>query len=157
MSGPTVLAPTSSTDPTSRQVWRAVRGPLAVALVVLLVGATIGYLQSQSRRGLLDPRAVDPSGSRAVARLLDGQGVRVDVAHTTAAATAAAGDESTLFLPFPHRLQRQQLEAVARAYRHVVVVDPVADALEVLAPDVEASGEAAVAPRAPACQAAAAR
>ncbi|MGH3327375.1 MAG: DUF4350 domain-containing protein [Streptomycetales bacterium] len=157
MSGTATPAPASSTDPTSRQVWRAVRGPLAVALVVLLVGASIGYLQSQSRRGLLDPRAVDPSGSRALARLLDDQGVQVDVVHTTAAASAGAGGESTLFVPFPHLLQRQQLEAVARAYRHIVVVAPTSDALEVLAPGLEASGEAAVAPHAPACRASAAQ
>ena len=60
--------------------WRPSRRGLAIAALLLL--ALVVLMVTTSRRtGYLDPAAVDPSGSRAVANVLGDQGVRVtDVA-----------------------------------------------------------------------------
>lgn len=64
----------TSTSPTARQLWTRARG-LVLALVLLLVAAIVmAAVRSDARHGRLDPRSADPSGSRAVAQLLAGQG-----------------------------------------------------------------------------------
>lgn len=45
-----------SLDPTGAQIWRAIRLPLLIALVIVLVGGVLGYFGSRQRQGLLDPR-----------------------------------------------------------------------------------------------------
>ena len=75
------LASTSS-SPTTRQLWTRTRG-VVLALVLLLAAAVaIAAVRSDARHGLLDPRSADPSGSRAVARLLADQGVSTRLVTT---------------------------------------------------------------------------
>ena len=71
-------------------------------------------MQSGSDATEADPRAPDPSGSRAVAELLRDQGVRVDLVLTTARVRETAGPGSTLLVTDPELLADAQAAVVRR-------------------------------------------
>jgi Domain of unknown function (DUF4350) len=99
-------------DPTAAQLWQAARGPLAVLVLVLLAGLALAAVAGGKPTGLLDPRAADPSGSRAVASLLRDQGVTVDLVRTSAAMQASAHAGDTLFVAAPDLLVASQARLV---------------------------------------------
>jgi hypothetical protein len=113
--------------------WRAARTPIAIGLLVVLAGVLVAALSDRAERGLLDPAAVDPTGSRAVAEVLRDQGVTVDEVHT-AAEVGAAGPAATVLVPFTGLLSESQLAAVRDSAADLVVVAPGAEALAALAP-----------------------
>lgn len=130
-------------DPSPERLWRAARAPVLVGVVVLLAALLIALLRSGSAAGTLDPRAVDRTGSRALAQLLRGQGVDVTLTTTTAGTVAAvAGDAaaSTVLVAVPDRLAPEQLQALRDSGADLVLVDPGDRALAELAPSVLASG-----------------
>ncbi len=147
---------TTSVDPRLQQLWAAARAPAAIGLLVLLGAVIIAVAGMQADRGLLDPRATDDAGSRAVAELLRARGVDVEPTRSTARA-AAAGPETTLLVAFPDRLAPSQLAAVAGTAADLVLVAPGADALRALAAGVAAAGQAPVQQRPPRCELPAAR
>jgi Domain of unknown function (DUF4350) len=116
-----------------RARWRAARTPVGIGLLVVLAGVLLAVFADRAERGLLDPAAVDPAGSRAVAELLRDQGVTVDVART-AAEVRAAGPRATVLVPFPERLADTQLAALRESAADLVVVAPGPDVLAALAP-----------------------
>ena len=116
--------------------WRAARTPIAIGLVVVLAGVLLAAFVDRAERGLLDPAAVNPTGSRAVAELLRDQGVTVDVART-AADVRAAGPGATVLVPLPERLAEVQLAALRDSAADLVVVAPGSDVLAALAPAAE--------------------
>ena len=139
-------------------MWLAGRGPLAVLLLIVLVGVAAGYVKSREAHGRLDPRAYDPAGSRAIAELLRDQGVAVELTRTTDQAVARADDQSTLLILRPSLLQKPQLAALADAgTERVVLVEPTEDSLAALVPGITVAGTAAVEEREPACDLPAAR
>jgi hypothetical protein len=144
MSAPAATAPpTTSLSPTSRQVWTRTRG-IVLAVVLLLVAAVaIAVVRSQNRHGDLDPRSVDPYGSRAVAELLADRGVSTRVDTSLAAARAAVGPETTLLVAVPDLLtprQQDQLHAAtASSGGRTVLVAAGMPSVERLAPGVTAS------------------
>lgn len=73
------------------------RTVLLLALVLLLAGTASVLLGSQSTpySADLDPDNPDPNGGRAVARVLAGQGVQVQVARSAAELDDAAPDDDT--------------------------------------------------------------
>ena len=79
---------TTTLAPTAGQLWRRARGPVVVLAVVLLGALALAVLAGGSGSERLDPRSPEPSGSRAVAEVLRDQGVRVDLATTTAGVRA---------------------------------------------------------------------
>jgi hypothetical protein len=91
------------TTPRLRDRLRANRGLLLVGVLVLLGALLLALAQSNRQRGFLDPAAVDPSGSAALATILEEQGVRVvRVTDASAAArelAAAEGDATLLVVP----------------------------------------------------------
>ncbi|MEU3983711.1 DUF4350 domain-containing protein [Streptomyces sp. NPDC026672] len=134
--------PSTSVSPTVRQVWTRARG-LLLALVILLVGAVvIAVVRSDSRHGSLDPRSVDPWGSRAVAELLDERGVSTRVVTTLAEVRAAAGPDTTVLVAVPdlltHGQQSELHAATARSGGRTVLVAPGSWSVERLAPGVTA-------------------
>ncbi|GGL72594.1 hypothetical protein GCM10010129_15420 [Streptomyces fumigatiscleroticus] len=134
--------PSTSASPTARQVWTRARG-VALALVLLLMAAVaIAVIRSDSRHGELDPRSVDPYGSRAVAELLADRGVTTRVVDTLEAARAAAGADTTLLVAVPDLLtERQQTRlssATAVSGGRTVLVAPGGPSVERLAPGVTA-------------------
>ncbi|WP_316753940.1 DUF4350 domain-containing protein [Streptomyces herbicida] len=139
--GATTL-PSTSASPTPRQVWTRARGVI-LALVLLLVGAVaIAVVHSDVRHGALDPRSVDPYGSRAVAQLLAERGVSTRVVGTLDEARAAVGPDTTLLVAVPdlltHRQQAQLHSATAHSGGRTVLVAAGSWSVERLAPGVTA-------------------
>ncbi|GAA4990454.1 DUF4350 domain-containing protein [Yinghuangia aomiensis] len=135
---------TTSVSPDGAAIWRAVRMPLLLAALVLIVVAGTVLITGGRERGDLDPRAADPSGSRALAELLRRQGIDVTlVTDTTALLTAVeqTPDTTTVVVPFPERLTDAQLGAVGvlRPARTVLIA-PESAALEAFGVDASDSG-----------------
>ncbi|MFF7985554.1 DUF4350 domain-containing protein [Streptomyces sp. NPDC007901] len=138
----TALPATTSTAPTTRQVWTRARG-IVLAVVLLLAGAVaIAVIRSDSRHGDLDPRSADTYGSRAVAELLADRGVDTRVVTTLAEARAAAGRDTTLLVAVPDLLtprQQSRLRAsTAGSGGRTVLVAAGSTSVERLAPGVTA-------------------
>jgi len=136
------MLPPTSASPTIRQVWTRARG-VALALVLLLVAAVvIAVVRSDTRHGELDPRSVDPYGSRAVAELLADRGVSTRVVTTLGEARAAAAPDTTLLVAVPDLLTDRQQSglhaATAGSGGRTVFVAPGSSSVEKLVPGVTA-------------------
>jgi hypothetical protein len=103
--------------------WRPSGRGLAIAALLLLALAVL-MITTSRRTGYLDPAAVDPSGSRAVANVLADQGVQVtDVRTTSDVAANARG--ATVLVTDPTLLTTEMLSDVLDAGpTRVVLVDP---------------------------------
>ncbi|HLZ37830.1 MAG TPA: DUF4350 domain-containing protein [Mycobacteriales bacterium] len=154
MSGASVR---TALDPSPRALWHAARAPLAVVAVLVLTAVAVAWANGRTRRGELDPLAVDDAGTRALATLLADRGVPVRRVRTAPAALAAADAASLTVLVHPHRLPRGELTRLARLPGPLVVVSPSDAVLAVLAPAVRVAGRVPVAARAPRCAVAFAR
>lgn len=132
------------------QLWRTVRAPALIGLLVLLAALLVAVSADRSARGLLDPAAVDGPGSRAVVEVLRGQGVDVEVARSFAQ-VRTAGPDTTVFVAFPQRLAPEQLTVVRESGADLVVVAPGETALRELTTAVEVSGHTPSAAREPRC------
>ncbi|MFE0676701.1 DUF4350 domain-containing protein [Streptomyces sp. NPDC058867] len=134
--------PATSVSPTTRQIWTRTRG-IALALVLLLTGAVaIAVIRSDTRHGALDPRSVDPQGSRAVAELLAERGVSTRVVTTLDEARSAAAPDTTLLVAVPDLLTEPQQSALHSATAdtggRTLLVAPGSPSVERLAPGVVA-------------------
>jgi hypothetical protein len=84
-----------------------------------------------------------PTGSRAVAEVLRGQGVDVVAAGSLIEAQAAAGDDSTVLFTDPYGfLDADGLDALAGLGTDLVLVEPGTDELDELAPGIANAGAA---------------
>jgi hypothetical protein len=136
----TTAAPVTSANRGARELWRSLRVPLAVVSLLLVVTIASAIVQSEGRRGYLDPEAVDDGGSRAIANLLRDEGVRVLVARTTDDAVAKAGAGATLLVALPDQLTPSQLQRLATVNADLVLVAPTDEVpLAELAPEVRLS------------------
>jgi hypothetical protein len=145
----TARAAPRSLDPTSREIWHAVRGPGLVALGVLLAAVAVAALGGGSQAGLLDPRAVDPSGSRAVAEVLRDQGVQVQLVRTNRGLRDIAVPSDTILVAFPDLLRPEQVEVVRDIGADLVVIG--SQAPETFAAGVELRQDTALEARQPVC------
>ncbi|MET9411750.1 DUF4350 domain-containing protein [Streptomyces sp. NPDC002935] len=132
----------TSASPTARQLWTRTRG-IVLALVLLLVAAVvIAAVRSDARHGRLDPRSVDPYGSRAVAELVAAQGVSTRVVTTLDKARAAAGPDTTLLIAAPDLLTKRQQtllkSATATSAGRTVLISPGSPSVGTLVPGVTA-------------------
>ncbi len=133
-----------SAGPLLRGRLRANRGLILVGVGVMVVVVLLALAQSSRVRGLLDPRATDPSGSAALATLLAEQGVTVVPVTDTAAAVRAieaAGGRATLLLAPTASVSPRMLDAISAAptaYR--VLLAPSPETLAALAPSVTQTG-----------------
>lgn len=158
----TTSLPTTSAAPTARQLWNRGRG-VALAVVLLLVGAVvIAVVRSDTKHGVLDPRSVDPYGSRAVAELLSDRGVSTRVVATLEQARAAAAPDTTVLVTAPDLLTQNQQTQLHRALDgsggRTVLVAPGGASVERLVPGVTADpATSLVSARAPECDLSAAR
>lgn len=143
----------AATGPSPQSIWRAVRVPLAVALVVLVGAIVLGLTNNRHDRGSLDPRAVDPAGSRALAQLLTDRGVEVHRVRGGSPVVADSDTSSTVFLPFPDFESPASLRALQKLGTAVrlVVVDPSREALAELTGDVSPDKPVDIKARAPGC------
>jgi hypothetical protein len=91
----------TAADPLLSERWLRGRRVALVAGIILLASIVLGVIASQERRGYLDPQGVDPSGSRAVVRLLEAQGVQVDEVRTVDQAASATSAGETMLVTIP--------------------------------------------------------
>ncbi len=138
-----------SLDPTSRDIWHAVRGPGLVVLGVLVAAVAVAALGGGSQAGLLDPRAVDPSGSRAVAEVLRDQGVQVQLVQTNRGLRDTALPSDTVLVAFPDLLRPEQAKTVRDVGADLVVIG--AHVPRQFADGVELRQESAMEARQPVC------
>jgi hypothetical protein len=101
---------------------RGVRGPALVVALIVGVAIVLGLAANQERRGYLDPGAVDTFGGRALARLLEDEGVSVDYVRGSSAAVEAAGPGSTLFVTVPWLVTQEQADQLVGTGADVVLV-----------------------------------
>jgi hypothetical protein len=131
--------------------WRRWKWPAAVAGVVLVAAVFAALLVPRSSGGTrLDPGNAAPEGSRAVAQVLGDRGVEVRrVTRSAEAARAVAGQ--TLVVIDTMLLGPRELERLSRTGADLVLVEPDAVTLEVLAPSVQQVGAVDPAVREPLC------
>lgn len=148
----------SSVEPTVRERWLRLRGPLLIVAVLVLGGVVAALLQAGTGGGPLDPRSARQPGGRALAVLLDQRGVDVRRVDSLDAAMRHAGAHTTLVVAQPDLLVSAQLDQLAGApSRHLVLFAPGEKALTVLAPNAVPAGEALARTRVPDCALPAAR
>jgi len=137
--------------PSTRNRVRRNRGLIVAVLAIAVLAALTALAASSTRLGYLDPEATDPSGARALSRLVTAQGVTVHKT-TTLRDTLAQLDRfnNATLLVVTQGLQSdadaqqrlgEMLSAAARA--HTVLLTPGPELLNGLALDVEVSGFAA--------------
>ncbi len=147
----------TAVGPTAGSRLRRARVPLVIAAFAVLTAVVLAALTGQQTAGRLDPRATDPSGSRAVARVLGSLGVDAVLVRTVDDALARTrGGAATLLVADDALVPDDALRRLAgdRTAPDVVLVTPSRATLRAVVPGVSAAGDVAAADsgaRAPAC------
>ncbi|MCW3493784.1 DUF4350 domain-containing protein [Microbacterium sp. SSM24] len=146
------IAPTVAAPPGRRRrvgIW------VAIGMAVLVVGAIGAALTAGSEwveRDALDPDSAGPTGTRALARILEDHGVEVRIArdHEEVAALLS-GDADTLVLPDTPSLSDERLRELVDLATDVVLIEPRARTIDLLIPSAAMAGAAAPGVVSPAC------
>lgn len=113
----------TTTASRARSRWRRSRGPLLV-LALLVIGALLALLPTpRTSSRALAPDNPGSAGGRALAQILQDQGVRVDKVTTTTAAVAAADLGSTLLVIGDAELTQADVDALRTSAADLVLVD----------------------------------
>ena len=145
----TVLERSTATGPTVATTTRSFRGPVLVAIALVMTGLLVAALSSTGGGGRLDPDSFTPAGTRAVAELLRDRGtdvVRVDTVETALAARA-----DLLVIGQPAALSTAELERLGTAADRLVVVGADDEQLDALGVRAEVRDVVEVDRRRPAC------
>ncbi|RSN36330.1 DUF4350 domain-containing protein [Amycolatopsis sp. WAC 01416] len=142
----------TSVSPDARRIWRGVRLPLAVVLMLVLTGTLLVLVQGEQTTGALEPGSYEPGGSRALATLLEREGVKIPVVRTAAAAKGVARD-ATVLITQPAYLPKNTFAEIRRSAKHVVLVRPSPATVEEILPGVRSTGQLETEARSPDCQA----
>ena len=121
--------------------WRPTGRGLAIA-ALLLLALVVLMLTTSRRTGYLDPEAVDPEGSRAVANVLADQGVRVTDVRTTADVAANAQGATVLVTESALLTAEMITDVLDAGPARLVLIDPLpgSPALDRLAAGTEIAG-----------------
>ncbi|WP_243076950.1 DUF4350 domain-containing protein [Microbacterium sp. SS28] len=141
----------SSPRPTRR---RRIGGWIAIGIALVVVGgvgAALTGLAQLAERDALDPESPAPGGARAVAAILQEQGVEVLVLRDRGAAREALGPGATLVLPDAPALSDAALETLVADAADVVLIEPRARTLRLLLDGSNPAGYADDAPVEPRC------
>ena len=107
----------------ARRRWARTRGPLLI-LTLLVVGALLALLPTpRTSNRALAPDNPGAAGARAVAQILQGQGVQVQTVRTTAAALDAARAGTTLLVVGDSDLVDDDVTSLAASPADLVLVD----------------------------------
>lgn len=120
----TQVATSASVATTPTEWWQRWRRVVLVVAIVLLATIVLAIVNSQSRRGFLDPEAIDATGARAVVRVLESQGVTVTQLRTTADVASAAGGGTTVLVTMPDLLRPTQVRQLTGTGADLVLVAP---------------------------------
>jgi hypothetical protein len=118
--------------PLVRPWWQGARVWLGLAAVVVIGAVLVGTLSEQPGRPL-DPSSTHGDGSKALVRLLAHYGTSV----TSTSSTATALRSDVVVVTAPDDYATEQLREMARAGRHLVLVQPGARALTALGSDAQ--------------------
>ena len=141
--------PSTATGPTARTVARSARGPVLIALAVVLTAIGAASYSATAERGLLDPAGFNPSGARALSQLLEDGGVDVRRVETVQAVQRRA--DTTVVVPVPEALTPDEVEQLEALPGELVVVGASDDVLDALGAAVEDGPQVEVEGRRPAC------
>ncbi|WP_432536067.1 DUF4350 domain-containing protein [Kineococcus arenarius] len=111
------------------------RGPLLVAALVVALVLLLTLLAPRTSREALAADSTAPEGARAVAQVLQQQGVRVRQERTfdtVLAAVREGGAGTTVLVTDPDLLARERWRALASAGARLVLVEPTETALDAL-------------------------
>jgi hypothetical protein len=135
-------APTSAGSPPPRRLWRR-RWVLVAVLAAAVIGVAVLFVSQgpgPASSAPLDPRNPTANGAQALARVLESQGVRVDIARGRAELERAGADgDTTVFVARTGLLAEsttKNLADVASAAERLVLLAPDRTVLRYLAPDV---------------------
>jgi hypothetical protein len=120
----------------ARQLWLRWRDWIAIALLVAIAGTVIGLMQAAPANTYLSPASTTGSGTRALADVLSGLGRQVTAETSVSAAAAAAKRGTTLVITSPGYLSRRQLAVLAAVPASLLLIEPDARSLDVIAPGV---------------------
>lgn len=120
--------------------WRRFRWPLLAGGFLVLVAALAVLVSPTGNRADLDPDSAAPGGSRAVARILTEQGVAVARVTRGAQLADRVAPGTTLLVARSELLGPDRLAQIGSLDADLVLVEPDAVALGVLAPGVVPSG-----------------
>ncbi|MCG8923516.1 DUF4350 domain-containing protein [Lentzea sp. CC55] len=109
----------TAVSPDSRRIWTAARGPLLIGVVILFAAVVITVLRGTGEGGSLDPRSYRPEGSRAVAALLERNGVRVELTDD-----ASSVEGATLFVTQPNLIDPRRLADLSGRAAATVLLAP---------------------------------
>lgn len=143
----------TSVSPDARGIWRGVRIPLAVILLVVLTGAGLVLARGEQTTGALEPASYEPRGGRALATLLEREGVKITTVHTAAEAGNAA-QGATVLITQPGFVPKSTFTELQRNAPNLVLVQPAAATLDEVLPGVQAIGQLETETRSPGCAAA---
>jgi uncharacterized protein DUF4350 len=146
---------TTSLSPDARRIWRAARGPIVVSAVVLAVAIVITLFSSTTSDGALDPNSVAPTGSRALAHVLQSYGVQIKQVDNVDDADDAVTKDATLLVTNPNWVAPQRLSDLAGKAGDTVLIG-LNDPAEVT-PSVRRHAEVRADTREPGCRVDAAR
>lgn len=133
----------------ARGRWRRWRWPIALALLITLVAIAAALPQPVTSTVPLAPDNPTGNGARALAQILEREGVDIQYVRTTGEAVRSAVEGSTLLVTGSSLLGPDQADALAAAGADLVLLDPdpfllsaVTDAADVA--DVAPAGAATV-------------
>ncbi|MFI6094015.1 DUF4350 domain-containing protein [Lentzea sp. NPDC051213] len=109
----------TAVSPDAGRIWGAAKGPLLIGAIILAGAAVITLLRGSGEGGSLDPRSYRPEGSHAAARLLEQNGVRVELTDE-----ASAVDGATLLVTQPNLIDPQRLADLSKRAAATVLVAP---------------------------------
>ncbi|NKE61912.1 DUF4350 domain-containing protein [Lentzea sp. PSKA42] len=109
----------TAVSPDAGRIWTAARGPLLIGVIILFTAVVITLLRGSGEGGSLDPRSFRPEGSHAVARLLEQNGVRVELTDNPSAV-----DGATLFVAQPNLIDPARLSDLSRRAAATVLLAP---------------------------------
>lgn len=113
----------TAVSPDAGRIWTAARGPVLIGVVVLFAAIVITLLRGGGEGGALDPRSFRPEGSHAVAKLLEQNGVRVELTDN-----ASSVDGATLFVTQPDLIDPDRLADLSGRAAATVLLAPAAGA-----------------------------
>ena len=143
----------TSVSPDARRIWRGVRLPLAVVLLIVLTGTLLVLFRGDQTTGALEPGSYEPGGSRALATMLEREGVEIVTVRTSAEADDVAG-KATVLITQPAFVPARTFAELRRIASHIVLVQPSAGTVDEVLPGVTVNGQLEVETRGPDCQAA---
>ncbi|WP_407341804.1 DUF4350 domain-containing protein [Pengzhenrongella phosphoraccumulans] len=107
-----------------RSRWQRWRWGIALACLVALVALLAALPEPRTSEVALAPNNPGARGARAVAQILEREGVDIRYVRTTAQATAAAGAGSTLLVTGSFLLGPDQIDAIAATKADLVLLGP---------------------------------